>query len=137
MEYSNINVGRKRLWMIRINTPVNIIKLDNFVQTKSLMIYWDINLNKMQYCNVFWPGLVVQLLPLEKKCVFISTQSVIMSRGSSIIFKILFWFEWTHCNRYIVVSRWFEKKNVRLRNPRVHAIETIKMQHLFDISEYT
>lgn len=30
-----------------------------------------------------------------------------------------------------------QKKNVRLRNPRVHAIETIKMQHLFDISEHT
>lgn len=30
-----------------------------------------------------------------------------------------------------------QKKTVRLRNPRVHAIETIKMQHLFDISEYT
>lgn len=29
-----------------------------------------------------------------------------------------------------------EKKRT-LRNPRVHAIETIKMQHLFDISEYT
>lgn len=30
-----------------------------------------------------------------------------------------------------------EKKTVRLRNPLVHAIATIKMQHLFDISEYT
>lgn len=30
-----------------------------------------------------------------------------------------------------------KKKPVRLRNPRVHAIETITMQHLFDISEYT
>lgn len=29
------------------------------------------------------------------------------------------------------------QKTVRLRNPRVHAIETIKMQHLFDISEHT